>query len=158
MEEFSQGRGEVSLQGYVFIWKHLEKLLITVKCLSHCTLSLDQNTAQQCLILNFWFPWPLGFVRLSCLIFWGYHFHVRKSAGKRVVWCSDYKGCMFLVLNFGCQSLCAVPSTTGAKFYLAWFATAAMIKQISYVDSFSWLGFIWVFFNCPFHFIVEDEF
>lgn len=156
MEDLSQGRGEISLQGHVFMWKHLEKLLITVKCLSHCTPSLDQNSAQQCLISDL--SMASWFCVTKLLIFWGYHFHVRKTAGKYVVWCSDYKDCIFLVLNFGWQSLCAVPSIAADKLYLAWFATAAMIAQTSYVDSFSWLGFIWAFFNCPFHFMAEDEF
>lgn len=65
---------------------------------------------------------------------------------------------MFLVPSFGCQSLCEVPRTAGAKLYLAWLATAIIIKQISYVDSFSCLRFIWVSFKCPFDFIVEDEY
>lgn len=42
---------------------------------------------------------------------------MRKLVETRVVGCSDYEGCVFLVLSFGCQSLSAVPSTVGTKLW-----------------------------------------
>lgn len=155
MEGLLQGKGGFCAGSRFYLETFLQELLVTVKCLSHCTPSPDHNSGQQCLISDF--SMAFWFCVTELLNVLRVQFSCRKSVGSCVV-------CV-LAMKVACSlywilavSLSALPSTAGAKLHLAWFATAAIIKQISYADSISWLGFIWVVFNCPFHFIVEDEF